>query len=64
MNNHESDVLILFSENEDSNFIEELMRLYTPYKVLGKGAFSSVFQAKDYQGIDVAIKVFEYLTIR
>lgn len=39
------------------------MSLYTPQRILGTGAFSSVFQANDIYGNTVAIKVLKSLII-
>lgn len=43
IDNIEIDVLVIFSDNEDDDFIQGFLTLYTPHKLLGKGAFSNVF---------------------
>jgi serine/threonine protein kinase len=47
----------IFRENEDEDFIEELLSTYTPIRLLGTGAFSYVYAAEDHYGNEVAIKV-------
>lgn len=46
-----------FSENEDEDYVSQLLEDYMLTGELGEGAFSSVFSAVDLKGRNVALKV-------
>lgn len=49
----------LFAEGEDEEFVGALVQQYRPVRLIGAGAFSTVFEGESTTGQPVAIKVVD-----